>query len=413
MTGDWGGLRTTLKDKGYDFTLDYSPVVVTNVSGGYNRNKTVRYSDQFTYGINLDLQKIANINGGQVKLSLIDRNGKDLAQDRIQDPRTAMIGSDPQSNYGRGQTWHIAQLWYRQFLFDKRLDVKIGRMPIGEDFDNDGCYFQNLALCGSLAGHGSAVWYNTPVSQWGARIRYNVTAESYFQTGAFLYNPSYLTRQGSFKLDLSGYKGNMYAAEVGWQPSVGLLGLPGSYKLGSWYNTADAADVLKDEQGNDYVLSHKSARMHDGKYGAYLYLRQQVLTVGGNVNRGLSVFGHIAVNDKATATMDYQTQVGVIFKGPFARRPQDFIGLGTSKMHINSRVSQREILKNESKQLYDESNPLYQPVQDAEYATELHYSAAITPWFTLRPNIQWLVHPGGNASVKAAWVAGAQVMLSF
>ena len=413
LTGDWGGLRSDLAKIGYEFSLDYSSMVTSNVAGGYNRDKTARYSDQYTFGSKFDLEKIVGISNAQFVFSLNTRNGRDITADRIQDPRDPVIGSDAQGNYGRGQTWHIGQMWYRQQLFDNRFDIKLGRMAIGEDFDNSGCYFQNLALCGSLAGHGSGVWYNTPVSQWGGRIRINMDKSYYAQFGTFLHNPSYLTRRGSFKMDLSGRTGNMYVGELGYLSKLGTNELPGSYKIGAWYNTADAADVLKDNDGEDYIISHKAAQIHDGRYGGYLYFTQQVTTVDNNKNRGLSLFAHLALNDKNTSTADYQTQIGGVFKGPFASRPNDHISLGTSKMHVNSRLTYRAELANNRNDITDYSNPAYQPVRTAEYVTELHYSAAITPWFIIRPNIQWFVNPGGVHEIKDAWVLGAQTNITF
>lgn len=53
----------------------------------------------------------------------------------------------------------------------------------------------------------------------------------------------------------------------------------------------------------------------------------------------LAFSGHLAMNDKDTATMDYQIQAGAIYQGPFASRPQDFISFGVSKMHANDRVA--------------------------------------------------------------------------
>lgn len=413
LTGDWDGARTALFQQGYAFSLDYSSMVTSNIAGGYDRDKTARYSDQFTFGTKLDLEKIAGISNAKFAFSLNTRNGRDITADRVQDPRAPVIGSGAQSNYGRGQTWHIGQLWYQQKLFDNSLDIKLGRMAIGEDFDNNGCYFQNLSLCGSLAGHGSGVWYNTPVSQWGARVRVNFDAAHYAQFGAFLHNPSYLTRRGSFKMDLSGRTGNMYVGELGYLSKLGARKLPGSYKVGGWYNTVDAADVLDDNDGNAYLISHQQARMHNGRYGGYLYFMQQVTAVEGNADRGLSLFLHLAANDKETATMDYQAQIGAIFKGPFTSRPKDYIGFGASKMHINRRLAHRAELANGLKGISDYQDPLYQPVRSAEYAAEIHYSAAITPWLTLRPNIQLIANPGGAEEVKDAWILGAQTTISF
>ena len=40
MSGDWGGTRTELLEKGYDFSLDYVGEVAGNLDGGYNNDKT-------------------------------------------------------------------------------------------------------------------------------------------------------------------------------------------------------------------------------------------------------------------------------------------------------------------------------------------------------------------------------------
>ena len=101
MAGDWNGVRSELKNKGYDFTLEYGSMVTSNISGGYNKDRTARYSDQYIIGADFDLQKIAGITDGEFKVSVIDRNGRDLTSDRIQDPRAPVIGSTVNSNYGR------------------------------------------------------------------------------------------------------------------------------------------------------------------------------------------------------------------------------------------------------------------------------------------------------------------------
>ncbi|WP_325079964.1 carbohydrate porin [Klebsiella aerogenes] len=413
MTGEWGGVRTDLRHRGYDFTLEYSSMTATNVSGGYDRDKTLRYSDQYILGIDMDLEKIFGIHDGEFKASLNDRNGRDLTQDRLQDPRAPVIGSGVQSNYGRGQTWHATQFWFKKTWQDKKWDLKVGLMPPGEDFDNSGCYFQNLSLCGSLAGHGSGVWYNTPIGQWGGRIKYALSSALYIQAGGFQYNPNYATRHGSFELDGTGHLGYMYIVELGHMPTPGATFLPDTWKIGGWYNTADANDVLDDDNGDPYVLTQQAARQHGGRYGGYLYVSQQLTHSGSQRQNGLNIFGHLAINDKNTATMDYQIQAGVIYKGPFASRPQDFISFGVSKMHANAKVARRAQLQNQMRGIDDYDDPLYVPVRRSEYAAELHYSFRVTPWLTLRPNFQLLAHPGGIEEIKDAWVIGNQVTIKL
>jgi porin len=41
------------------------------------------------------------------------------------------------------------------------------------------------------------LWYNTPVSQWGGRLKYQINPELFAQVGVFEYNPdNALERQG-------------------------------------------------------------------------------------------------------------------------------------------------------------------------------------------------------------------------
>lgn len=184
MTGDWGGLRTELLDKGYDFQFSYQSESAANLRGGYDHDHTARYTDQFNLGGAIDLEKVLGWNDANLQLLITERSGRDITNDRLTDPRTGTIGSSVQENYGRGQTWRITTFAYQQKYFDNVLDIKVGRLPIGSDFDSTGCVFQNNSMCGGLVGHASTVWYNSPVGQWGGRIKVNFTPQIYGQVGA-------------------------------------------------------------------------------------------------------------------------------------------------------------------------------------------------------------------------------------
>lgn len=93
MSGDWGGTRTELLDKGYDFSLDYVGEVAGNLKGGYNNDKTARYSDQFALGVKMDLEKILGWHDAEFKLAITERSGRNLSNDRISDPRAGQFSS--------------------------------------------------------------------------------------------------------------------------------------------------------------------------------------------------------------------------------------------------------------------------------------------------------------------------------
>jgi porin len=100
-TGDWGGLRTELFNKGYDFSLEYVAEAGSNLRGGYNDDTTARYSDQFAFGLQLDLQKLLGWHDAEFKLAITERSGRNISNDRIGDPRTGTLSSSMEV-YGRG-----------------------------------------------------------------------------------------------------------------------------------------------------------------------------------------------------------------------------------------------------------------------------------------------------------------------
>lgn len=413
MTGDWDGQRLKWLNQGYDILLSYQSESAANLHGGFNHDRTARYTDQFSMGGALDLQKIIGLDNANLQLLITERSGRDITNDRLTDPRAGTIGSSVQEIYGRGQTWRITTLAYQQQYWDNTLDIKLGRLPIGSDFDSTGCVFQNNALCGGLVGHGATVWYNAPVSQWGGRIKLNFPRQIYAQVGVYEYNPTLLESNNGFKLNTSGREGTTYVGEVGWTPSLGEAGMAGKYMLGTYWNSATAADVLEDSNGNDKQLSGQPAADHDGRYGFYTYARQQVTTVGGDNTRGLSVFAHYAQYDKKTTTLDWQAQAGLIYAGPFDARPKDSAAIGISELHVNPALSKNQNQHNQVRNLSDYDDPLFQPVQRAEYAVEIHYDFKLTPWLMLRPNLQYLANPGGVYEVDNAVVAGLTINTVF
>lgn len=177
MFGDWGGYRTQLQDDGIKFDVNYTMESAANLGGGADTNTTMRYSDQWSFGTNFDLQKLLDWQDAEFQMTVTSRNGQNLSE-QVADQRTGMLSS-VQEVYGRGQTWRLTQFWLRKGLFNDVVDVKAGRVTVGEDFDNfDGNLFQNLALGSGQAGNWRGDrWFNWPVSQWGGRVKFNITPD--------------------------------------------------------------------------------------------------------------------------------------------------------------------------------------------------------------------------------------------
>ena len=411
MFGDWGGTRTQLAEQGYDFKLEYTGESGSNLHGGYNHDHATRYSDQFALGVHMDLQKILGWHDAEFQLTVTDRNGDNITTDRVNDPRVGGFTSSQEVN-GRGSIWRLTDMWYQQKFFDRKLEVKLGQFNPGEDFNVIACKFQNLALCGSQVGNwGGDAWYNWPVSQWAARIKYHITDEVYAQVGAYELNPSNLENDNGFKMSGSGTTGATLPVELVWTPQFN--GLPGEYRLGYYYSTADASDIYKDRNGQSAALSGQGYRSSSSKHGMWLDLQQQVTSLASDHSRGLTLFAHATAHDKKTNAIDNYVSAGLSYQGLFDARAQDDIGFAVARLHANPAFRKNARAQNLASGIDDYDNPGYLPVQDTEYSAELYYGVHVTNWLTVRPNLQYIRHPGGVSKVDDALIGGLKIQSSF
>ena len=411
MFGDWNGHRTDWAQQGIDFKFDYTGEVGSNLHGGYNHDHATRYSDQIALGTHFDLQKLLGWHDAEFQLTITDRNGDNVGNDRVYDPRVGGFSS-VQEVWGRGQIWRLTQMWYQQKFMDGKLDMKFGRFGEGEDFNSFACDFQNLAFCGSQVGNWvGGIWYNWPVSQWATRIKYHLTPELYAQVGAYEQNPSNVENDNGFKLSGSGTQGAVLPVELVWTPHINEL--PGEYRLGYYYSTADAQDVYKDSHGQAAAISGEAYRSASSKHGFWFGAQQQISSKASDASRGLTLFANATLHDKKTNAIDNYVQAGVVYKGLFDARSKDDIGFAVARIHANPAYRHNAEALNTASGISDYDNPAYVPVQDTEYNAELYYGVHVTNWLTLRPNLQYVRHPGGVNEVDDALVGGLKIQASF
>ena len=335
LTGEWGGVRTDLRDAGVDVAIGYTSEFGANVSGGAKHDATE--TGQFTFGVTIDTAKLFGLKGGTIQGTVTYRRGDDLDQ-------VAGLGTlqQVQEVYGRGQTWRLTELWWQQDL-GSGFDLKAGRMPQGADFNSFSCTFMNLAFCGAPAGNiAGDYWFNWPIAQWAGRLRYK-RPDWYVMAGVYENNQRNL--DNAFFISRGGASGVLIPVEAGWTPK--LHGLPGSYRIGGWYTTSNAPDVLTGTDRRPFAISGLEPIEHSGRYGAYLLMQQQLTGTwadapdGPKATHGLSVFLNITHTDRNTERTDEQIAAGLFFAGPFKIRPDDDLGFGIARTQVNSRCRAR------------------------------------------------------------------------
>lgn len=407
LLGDWNGERQQLEQQGYKFTASIMSQAATNLDGGYNDNNTFENAAQLSLGTNFDLEKIAGWKDTTASLVVTKRDGNALTLERIKDPRSSQLGN-AQEIYGRGKIWRLSQAWIKKGFADNTVQVKVGRMGMSEDFNSSQCEFQNLLLCGGQLGKSiGSIWYNSPVGIWGANVKYQFAPEWTFGIGAYEVNPDNIktaSNSDGFNLDMNNVKGATIPVELAWKPKLALFnGLPGEYKVGALYSTAEANDVKT------------AGKVHDGKQSFWINAQQQLSHAGQDPKRGLYVTFNGVVNDKATTFVQSTQQLALWYKGPFDSRPNDSVGFGIANYVVNDRAKDKQIATNESRGYYsyDPIASNYIPIQDDELNIELNYTYQWSPAVMLRPNIQYIHQPAGVKEVDDAWVAGLSVKVNF
>lgn len=407
LLGDWNGKRQQLEQQGYKFTASIMSQAATNLEGGYNDSNTFENAAQLSLGANFDLEKIAGWKDTTASLVVTKRDGNALTLERIKDPRSSQLGN-AQEIYGRGKIWRLSQAWVKKGFVDNTVQVKFGRMGMSEDFNSSQCEFQNVLLCGGQLGKSiGSIWYNSPVGVWAANVKYQFAPEWTLGVGVYEVNPDNIKTESNsdgFNLDMNNVKGATIPVELAWKPKLAAFnGLPGEYKVGALYSTAEANDIKT------------AGKVHDGKQSFWINAQQQLSHAGQDPKRGLYVSFNGVVNDKATTFVQSTQQLALWYKGPFDSRPNDSIGFGIANYVVNDRAKDKQIATNESRGYYS-YDPIasdYIPIQDDELNVELNYTYQWSPAVMLRPNIQYIHQPAGVKEVDDAWVAGLSVKVNF
>ncbi|MEG3086878.1 carbohydrate porin [Sphingomonas sp. PB4P5] len=397
LLGELGGLRPRLREEGVDLAAGYVSESAWNVRGG--ERERVRETGQFAVSATIDTEKIAGLAGGTFRATVTYRRGVDLGA-----AAGLKVLQQVQEVYGRGQTWRLTQFWYQHRFAGGHADLKVGRLTQGEDFAAFSCDLQNLSFCGSPPGNVAGdYWYNWPVSQWGARLRVR-NDRFYAMAGAYEVNPRNL--DNTFTIGyLHGAKGVLVPLEVGHTPRHGPKGLPGSYRIGAWYNTATADDVGLDVNAQPRGVTGLAPLRRKGRYGVYAQFQQQLTgsvndgTDGPRTKRGLSAFLNVTQTDRRTTVTDNQVAAGATYKGALELRPDDEVTIAIARTNVNA---------NALASLAPGS-----PRPDAEYAAELAYCLHLVDWLTVRPNLQYVANPGGFKEARDVVIFGLKASLTL
>jgi porin len=421
ITGDWGGAHTALNNRGIDITIQYIGETLSVLSGGLYR--ATSYERRLEFFVDADLGKLIGWNGARTHVTVFNiHNSGHIAADNVD------AIADP-SNIDALPTTRLFTLWFQQNFANDAISIRLGQFAGDDEFmlsDTAGGLINGtFGWAGILAANMTNGGPAYPLATPGARLQIKPIDQLSFLAAVFSGEPAGRNCMDDAQVcnthgtTFSFYGGALWMAEAqcmvnGWKNAAGL---PGVYKIGAWYATTDFPDQrFGIDTVTGLIVSLADPSMpdplnHQGNWGIYGVVDQMILRNGAT---NVSLFLRSGVAPSDPNLLSFYIDGGIGIKGLFASRPNDTFTFGVAYARMNDDAADLD------RNTLAINGPPY-PIRDYEMVFELSYIVEIAPWWTVQPDFQLIVHPGGKVphpdnpavTVGNALVAGVRSTITF
>jgi porin len=404
LLGDAGGLRSFLGNYGLTFSLTETSEIIGNATGGVRRG--AEYDGLTTGTLQLDTLHAFGWAGGLFNVSALQIHGRNVSADNLLTLQTA-------SGIEANDATRLWELWYQQSFWNGAFDIKVGQQSVDQEFitsQSSALYLNTMMgwpLVPSVDLYAGGPAY--PLSSPGVRIRSEFIPHWTGLLGVFDDNPP----GGPFNddsqtrgVEASGTRFNLTTGALIFgelqyaynQPSASDLthanpGLPGSYKLGFWYDTGDFPDQRFGTDGLSLAnpASNGNPVEHQGNYSIYGVLDQVVFQPDRTEPKALSVFVRMMGAPEDRNLVSFSVNGGVNLKAPFAGRDGDTVGVGFGYAKVSGAVSALD------RDAALAAGPMvFSPIRTEETFIEATYQIQLASWWQLQPDFQYVFRPGGG-----------------
>jgi porin len=426
LFGDMGGLRPWLGQYGVTFALTETSELLGNLRGGLARG--VAYDGLTTATLQLDTEKAFGLPGGQFNVSALQIHGRNLSTDKLGTLNTA-------SGIEADASTRLWELWYQQSFLNKRVDVKIGQQSIDQEFISS---TYSALFINTMFGWPALPSYDMPsggpaypLAALGVRVRGQITPSLTALAGVFDGDPLGNNPNNRSGTNFNLHNGTLFIGELqyainqpadsdaaaapGAAPGATRGGLPGTYKIGLWYNNGPFADPRYDSNGVSLAspASTGVAANHRGDYSFYAVADQTIWRPNPGEARSLGIFARVMGAPGDRNLVSLAANLGVVLKAPFAGRDNDSAGLALTYIKIGSHT--RGI---------DQDNLAFSGgpygVRTSETALEATYQYQIAPWWMLQADAQYTFNAGAGQNpndptkpLRNTFVVGVRTNIAF
>jgi porin len=365
LSGDWGGLRNQLAEKGVTLDLSVTQIGQGVVRGG--KSGAWQYGGRGDIVMNIDSQKLGLWAGAFLNLE---------AEGNWASAVNANTGALMPVNNSQilplpGENFDLISLNFSQFL-SPYFGLTIGKYATMTATSGDmnefahgkgDTQFMNMAL-----NVNPILAFTVPYSTLGTGVIVLPTKDP---KEAIV---SVMVLQANGQPNTSGFgdlDGNKIVLLAEGRLRTNFFSLTGHQLFGTTFSNKKFTSI---DQRLGSIVETRALDGKKGSWNLYYNFDQYLYEPKKGADRGAGLFGRLGVSDGDPNFMKFFGSFGVGGKGVFDSRPQDQFGLGY--YFINN------------------GNPTIQgPLQTRnflrdEYGFEAYYNFAITPWLKLTPDIQ-------------------------
>lgn len=389
LYGDPGGLRASLAQRGITYSLVFIGESLGNPTGGIRQG--IIGDGRLDLQVNVDLAKAAALDG-----AMLHANGYRIFGDGLS--RTDLLSLSLASGIEALASTRLYEVWYQQTLFDGKVALTAGQ--IGADTAFIVSQYANLFVNATF-GWPNITSYDLPsggpaypLAAPGVLLKLAPDSHWTLLSAVFDGNPAGGRDAAVDPQKLDRYGTNLRVTDApflidevaySYGDKDGKV-LPGLAKFGVWEDVGTFAAAIPTSAG--LTLGSGTGRRH-GNDGVYGLIDQMAYRVPGTEDGAVGLFARLAGAPGDRNLISLYADAGVTGKGIVPGRPDDTAGLSFAYSRISPAAQRTD--RQEAAALR-----VPYPIRSNELLFEATYQYQVVPGFTLQPDLQYVVRPGGG-----------------
>ncbi len=378
----WQALKDRLAAKGFGFEISYTQVAQVNARGGLTTNDALRNTGVYQVAAALSTEQAGLWRGGTFGTYILGMFGRGV---------NPLVGSllDVNGTVFAGHDFYVATLWYEHAIIPDKLTFRVGKLDAAGNFDNNeyANYQYDQFLNASLTNNATI-----PFPDYGLGAQAVVTPVPWLYGAVGAFDADARGGTTGFETAFHGPAHFLLLNEYGVMPKFTVHGKPyhGTYRLGYWYDPSANEDFIQPEDAD-------TPRLRSGDWGAYASFDQLVWKENADPEdmQGVGLFFRYGYAPGQARTIQNFYSGGVSCTGPVPSRDEDVLAAGFSYASLSEALGH------------------VAPGTEREVVAEFYYKIQLGKYISLTPDLQIVVDPGGDDSLRNAIVAGLRLTATF